>query len=479
MPRSSLKHSARAAVCITILYACGGVGGGDVTVPDSEAPTVSLTRPTSGAVTGSVILVAEASDDREVAGVRFQVDGEDLAPEDTEAPYEQTWNTLSTANGPHTITAIARDAAGNIGTSAPVAITVTNVVPVGSLEVTVVTTGPGSDPDGYTVLVDGAPRAAIGSSATTTISDVAVGAHSVQLGGAAAFCGVTGATVQTVNVVAGATTSLAFAVYCARAPTGQILFNGFTFQGIGQIVRINPDGSSPAVLQQDARGPAWSHDRGRIAFERDDDIYAVNADGSGLVQLTNTPESEHSVRWSPDDGRLLFYRKRDGGGPLDVFVMQADGAGAHPVFGTPAKRETPAWSPDGSRIVFALEVGEQASLWTANADGSGAVQLTSNAVDFSPAWSPDGGRIAYRHASEQGGSTEIYVIGVNGTNPVNLTQNQVDEYDPEWSPDGEWIAFISNRASSQALWIMRADGSMPQRVSSPASFQFTSSPTWR
>lgn len=62
---------------------------------------------------------------------------------------------------------------------------------------------------------------------------------------------------------------------------------------------------------------------------------------------------------------------------------------------------------------------------------------------------------------------------------MNLTQNSLDDYEPEWSPDGEWIAFISNHAFSQALWVMRADGTMAQRVSNPASFQFTSSPNWR
>lgn len=98
MPRASLKHSARAAVCLTILYACGGDGGagGDVTVPDTVATSVSLALP-AGAVAGSVTLLAEASDDREMAGVRFQVDGVDLAAGDTEAPYAQAWNTLSVA----------------------------------------------------------------------------------------------------------------------------------------------------------------------------------------------------------------------------------------------------------------------------------------------------------------------------------------------------------------------------------------------
>jgi Big-like domain-containing protein len=124
----SLKHSAGAAVCLILLYACGG--GGNVTVPDTVKPTVSLTGPAAGStVNGTVTLVAVASDDREMAGVRFQVDGVDLAPEDTEAPYQQSWNTRPAANGAHSVTAVARDAAGNTQTAAPVAITVNNVLP--------------------------------------------------------------------------------------------------------------------------------------------------------------------------------------------------------------------------------------------------------------------------------------------------------------------------------------------------------------
>src|SRR4051812_29630964 len=94
--------------------------------PDNQPPTVSVTAPANGAtVSGAVTLTANAADNVGVEGVQFQVDGADFGSEDTSAPYSHSWSTFG-LSGPHTITAIARDAAGNRTTTAPVAVTVTN-----------------------------------------------------------------------------------------------------------------------------------------------------------------------------------------------------------------------------------------------------------------------------------------------------------------------------------------------------------------
>jgi TolB protein len=257
------------------------------------------------------------------------------------------------------------------------------------------------------------------------------------------------------------------------------MFQGFTHRGQSEVVTLNPDGSNAAVVLTDAGGPAWSHDRQRIAFERTGDLYVVNTDGTGLVQLTNTPQLEGNARWSPDDSKLLFYSRLDRSTPFDLYVIGADGTGMHSIFATAAHRASATWSPDGRRVVFALENVDEASLWIANADGSGARRLTTGGVDVSPAWSPDGKQIAYRRQDASGEQTEIYVIPVAGGTPVNLTRNSAFEFDPEWSPDGQWIAFVAERNAAQALWIMRSDGSDARMVSNPASFQFTSSPSWR
>jgi Concanavalin A-like lectin/glucanases superfamily/Galactose oxidase-like, Early set domain/Bacterial Ig domain/Kelch motif len=81
---------------------------------DTTAPTVTLTAPANGAtVSGLIAVSATASDDVRVAGVQFRVDGQALGAEDTTAPYSVTWNTASATNTSHTLTAVARDAAGN------------------------------------------------------------------------------------------------------------------------------------------------------------------------------------------------------------------------------------------------------------------------------------------------------------------------------------------------------------------------------
>ncbi len=95
---------------------------------DTTLPTVSVTDPTAGAtISGSTVNVAAtASDNDAIAGVQFLLDGSPLGAEDTSAPYSTTWNSWNTANGPHTLTARARDASSNLNTSAGVAVTVSN-----------------------------------------------------------------------------------------------------------------------------------------------------------------------------------------------------------------------------------------------------------------------------------------------------------------------------------------------------------------
>ncbi|MGH7995576.1 MAG: Ig-like domain-containing protein [Opitutaceae bacterium] len=98
------------------------VGTGDFT-----GPTVSITAPTGGAqVSGTETVSASASDNVGVAGVQFQLDGAALGSEVTTAPYTYNWDTTTTTDGAHTLTAVARDAAGNRTTSGGVSVTVNN-----------------------------------------------------------------------------------------------------------------------------------------------------------------------------------------------------------------------------------------------------------------------------------------------------------------------------------------------------------------
>jgi hypothetical protein len=101
-----------------------------VTFTDTTPPTTAVTAPAAGAtVTGTLNVTGTAADNVGVVGVQFRLDGANLGAEATSAPYAVSWNTTNTANGSHTLTAVARDAAGNSTTSAGVVVTVSNVAP--------------------------------------------------------------------------------------------------------------------------------------------------------------------------------------------------------------------------------------------------------------------------------------------------------------------------------------------------------------
>src|SRR5258706_5258604 len=113
-------------------------------VTDTTPPTGSMSSPTAGAtVSGSALAVsAAASDNVGVAGVQFKLDGANLGIEEISSPYSLLLDSTIVANGTHTLTAVARDAAGNQTTATPVTITVTNadIVPLGLPTVNVAAT---------------------------------------------------------------------------------------------------------------------------------------------------------------------------------------------------------------------------------------------------------------------------------------------------------------------------------------------------
>jgi hypothetical protein len=95
--------------------------------PDTTPPTVSISSPAGGAsVSGTIPVSAGAADNVGVVGVQFRLDGADLGAEDTTAPYSIAWDTTTATNASHSLTARARDAAGNVTTSLPVTVSVSN-----------------------------------------------------------------------------------------------------------------------------------------------------------------------------------------------------------------------------------------------------------------------------------------------------------------------------------------------------------------
>jgi hypothetical protein len=106
-----------------------------ISVTDQTAPTTSITAPAASAfVGGSTVTVSgTAADNVGVANVQFKLDGVSLGSLLTTSPYSVTWNTTTATNGSHSLTAVAKDAAGNTTTSAAVSVTVDNAAPTVSM----------------------------------------------------------------------------------------------------------------------------------------------------------------------------------------------------------------------------------------------------------------------------------------------------------------------------------------------------------
>ena len=124
--------------------------------------------------------------------------------------------------------------------------------------------------------------------------------------------------------------------------------------------------------------PAWLPDGRRIAFNSDRngdrDIYVMNADGSDVVQLTDNPGGDGDPAWSPDGRWIAFISQRDGDWDWDnwdwewdIYVMNADGSGVIQLTDNPGGDGDPAWSPDGRWIAFT----SGGNIYVMNIDGSG------------------------------------------------------------------------------------------------------------
>jgi hypothetical protein len=108
-------------------YDIGAYEYGATLAGDTQSPAVNVTAPAAAAtVSGTFNLVASATDNIGVVGVQFKVQGVNVGEEDTTAPYTTSWDTRTVNNGSYAITAVARDAAGNITISSANTVQVSN-----------------------------------------------------------------------------------------------------------------------------------------------------------------------------------------------------------------------------------------------------------------------------------------------------------------------------------------------------------------
>ncbi len=251
--------------------------------------------------------------------------------------------------------------------------------------------------------------------------------------------------------------------YCPNvSPDGKYFFFSSRRSGNEDIYWV--DAGIIENLKKEAISP---DSRNMMAFsitplDGDNEIFTVNADGSGIRQLTDHPERDCAPAWSPDAKKIAFYVHYDETHTWSVFVMDADGSNIKRLTDKKGVRDqSPSWSPDGKQIVFGRKTFVSSEIWKMNSDGSDLMKYDF-VIGGGPEWSPDGTQIVFH--SSRNGKSEIYVMDTDGSNKRKLTSNDSDEWWPSWSPDGRQIVFQSDRDGNFEIYKMNADGANPVRL---------------
>ena len=175
-------------------------------------------------------------------------------------------------------------------------------------------------------------------------------------------------------------------------------------------------------------------------------ILAAVVGTSGPVLAAERPAAAPKVVYVGDNGQK------------DLVVANLDGSRPRNITKTPALNEVmPALSADGTKIVF---VREGAGIWVINTNGTGLVQITTNASDLEPAWFPDGSKIVF---TRRQGDRDLWTMNADGSNPVKLLDNDVEDQTPDISPNGLRVAWS---AAPVGLFVMNVDGSNLQYLAS-------------
>jgi TolB protein len=206
------------------------------------------------------------------------------------------------------------------------------------------------------------------------------------------------------------------------------------------------------------------------------DLYLINGDGSGLIQITQTRADELAPSWSPQGDKIAFIRVS--GSNLNLYILELEDVLQPPtedrsirISSLTLNEAPPTWSSDGLLLVYSAFVEGNLDLVQIESDGQNEVYITNtNHDEQHPAISPDGKKIIY--ASNLNGSYDLYLTDFSPntildlSNAIQITDDPGDELFPSWSPGGDHIIYTSSKNGNKDLYLIDVYGYTQQQVTS-------------
>jgi Tol biopolymer transport system component len=283
-----------------------------------------------------------------------------------------------------------------------------------------------------------------------------------------------------------------------------------------------------ALLIPGHAGATFPGDNAKIVLVIKGDLYKVGPQGSGLVPINETPDTEADPAISPS-GRRIAFSKTAGMGTSQIYIMRMNGEGERRVT-RGAYAQEPAWTPNGNALVFSrnttdggydlfkVRIGPkprrgnrlthstgfelepdvssdglivftysiakgQGELVKMHLDGTGRRRITdtSNRLEQNPSWAPGGNRVAFSTViPEMGATPDIASIHADGTHRTRLVDRDNHSFNsPTWSPSGERIA-ATERTESFDGKIVRFPSNDGSPLSNVTTFaEGGSQPAWQ
>ncbi|MDF1501212.1 MAG: protein kinase [Anaerolineales bacterium] len=257
----------------------------------------------------------------------------------------------------------------------------------------------------------------------------------------------TGSGLATVTPTGGGIGQIAFA--SNRSGKTQIYLVNIDGTGIKQLTNLNDGACQPAWSPSGEQLIFTSPCRLNLDSYPGSSLWLIEVDREGNtsdpIQLRTAPGGDFDAAWDPNGGRIAFTSLRDN--RPQIYRMNIDGTGLVNLNDDLAHNRQAAWSPTASQIIFTSARGGQTELWLMPAEGGDVQRFTPgvDGEDTYASWSPDGTLVLFERLINNFSRLIVAPFEDRGAR-LNRVCPQGDYAfhpmaEPGWSPDGEWIVF--------------------------------------